>query len=66
MLLTILLKNILKLKDLLIIIWRKFAKRKHDSGRVNLFYRVERCLPIAKILENLRAWRPHFKTKEDL
>ena len=26
-----------------------------DSGRVNLFYRVERCLPIAKILENLRA-----------
>lgn len=37
---------------------------------VGFFYRVERRLSIAKILETLGAWWPHFKidfkTKENL
>ena len=30
-----------------------------------LFYRVERCIFTAKILETVGDWWPHFKTKED-
>ena len=33
---------------------------------VVLFYRVERCIFTATILETLGDWWPHFKTNEDL